>query len=116
MGTGDISEDFAPLLSLKFFVTVMEKLDINILHFERQDYYSHSKYKQSEATMVRSRLNIQNVFLFQTFLACCTEEPGAWNDINKLNPLKCHTSTLSKDKKKLFVSTTIIFHILNACT
>lgn len=48
MGTGDISEDFAPLLSLKFFVTVTEKLDISILHFERQDYYSHSKYSQKQ--------------------------------------------------------------------
>lgn len=52
MGTGDISEDFAPLLSLKFFVTVTEKLYINILHFELQDYYNCSEYNHPDkATM-----------------------------------------------------------------
>lgn len=48
MGTGDISEDFAPLLSLKFFVTVTEKLHVSILHFELQNYYSHSEYNHPD--------------------------------------------------------------------
>lgn len=47
MGTGDISEDFAPLLSLKFFVTVMEKLDISIWPFELQGYYRHNQIKET---------------------------------------------------------------------
>jgi len=56
MGTGDISEGFAPLLSLKFFVTVTEKLHVKILQFELRDYYSRPGYSHPEqATMVRSR-------------------------------------------------------------
>lgn len=75
MGTGDISEDFAPLLSLKFFVTVMRKWHINILDCELQDSNSHlSTPLQTKPPWHEAAKTYLKLFLFQTHLSCYIEE------------------------------------------
>lgn len=98
MGTGDISEDFPPLLSLKFFVTVREKLHINIYHFQWQDYCSTTT--QTQELLYKEDKLYFKPFLVQTLWSHHTED-DMWKSFQKTPKiLESATEELNKKIKK----------------